>query len=215
MNTIDSTTNMILKAYSEPRTQPSLLVAISGIDGCGKGFVSNQLCKNLQGKGLNTTVINIDGWLNLPSKRFSDTNPAEHFYLDAIRFEELFSELVFPLREQGRIKLAADYAEETAKEYRKHLYEYENIQVILLEGIYLLKKDFQAYYDMSFWVECSFETAMERALYRAQEGLSQEQTIQAYNTIYFPAQELHFKLDNPRAAATALINNDPRLESTI
>jgi len=33
----------------------------------------------------------------------------------------------------------------------------------------------------------------------------------AYRTIYFPAQLIHFERDRPREAATAIINNDPRL----
>jgi uridine kinase len=33
-----------------------------------------------------------------------------------------------------------DYAEETATIYRKQLYEFKDIDIILLEGIYLLKR---------------------------------------------------------------------------
>ena len=45
----------------------------------------------------------------------------------------------------------------------------------------------------------------------AQEGLSRDATVEAYRTIYFPAQEIHFARDDPRGAATAIMNNDPRL----
>lgn len=84
----------------------------------------------------------------------------------------------------------------------------------MLEGIYLLKREFQPYYDPSFWSECSFDTALERAIARAQEGLPPEETVAAYRRIYFPAQQIHFERDNPRAAATATINNDPKLGIT-
>ena len=36
-----------------------------------------------------------------------------------------------------------------------------------------------------------------------------EETIRAYRTIYFPAQEIHFQRD--RAGATLIVNNDARL----
>jgi uridine kinase len=52
---------------------------------------------------------------------------------------------------------------------------------------------------------------LERALARGQEGLPPEDTIRAYHTIYFPAQEIHFQRDDPKTAATLVINNDPRL----
>ena len=96
-------------------------------------------------------------------------------------------------------------------EYRRRVYEFENVDVIALEGIYLLKRAFQAYYDLSIWIECSFDTALERAISRAQEGLAPEETVRAYRTIYFPAQKIHFQRDNPKAGATLIVTNDVRL----
>jgi uridine kinase len=60
-------------------------------------------------------------------------------------------------------------------------------------------------------VECFFETALERALQRGQEGLPPEETILAYQTIYFPAQEMHIRVDEPRATADMVWVNDSRL----
>jgi uridine kinase len=120
----------------------------------------------------------------------------------------MFSRLVLPLRDCRSLRLEADYAEETAAEYRRHIYEFEGLDVILLEGIYLLKRTFHAYYDLSVWIECSFETALKRAIARAQEGLTPKATAEAYRNIYFPAQEIHFRRDDPRSAATLIVKND-------
>ena len=186
----------------------SALVAISGIDGSGKGYVTHRIVEALRARDVRVAAINIDGWLNLPGRRFATVNPAEHFYRHAIRFDQMFAELVLPLRDRRSIRLEAEYAEETATAYRKHVYDFHDVDVVVLEGIYLLKRAFQAYYDLSFWIECSFPTALTRAIARGQEGLSADDTVRAYRTIYFPAQEIHFERDDPRAAATALIDND-------
>jgi uridine kinase len=191
--------------------QRSVLAAITGIDGCGKGYVTARLVNALREKGIRVAGINIDGWLNLPNKRFDPANLAEHFYLHAVRFEEMFAQLILPLRDQRSLRIEADFAEETATEYRRHVYEFEDIDVIALEGIYLLKCAFLAHYDFSIWIECSFETALERAIARAQEGLPPADTVRAYRTIYFPAQEIHFHRDNPKDAASIIVNNDARL----
>ncbi|MFY9736427.1 MAG: hypothetical protein WAL02_15055, partial [Rhodoplanes sp.] len=156
----------------------------------------------------NAANINIDGWLNLPDKRFSDKNPAEHFYLHAIRFDEMFAQLVLPLRDHRSVSVEADFAEETAMTYRKHTYEFADIDVIVLEGIYLLKQAFRKYYDLSTWIDCSFAKALERALSRGQEGLPPAETIRAYETIYFPAQRIHFQRDDPKNAATIIVDNN-------
>jgi len=211
MSTLQTVVDEILDARSSIPSQRSVLTAITGIDGCGKGYVTARIVDALQTKGVRAVAINIDGWLNLPNRRFDASNPAEHFYLHAIRFEEMFAQLILPLRDHRSLRIVADYAEETATEYRRHVYEFEDVDVIALEGIYLLKRAFHAHYDLSIWIECSFDTALERAISRAQEGLPPEETIRAYRTIYFPAQEIHFQRDNPKAGATLIVNNDARL----
>lgn len=187
------------------------LVAVTGIDGSGKGFVTGQIVKSLREHYAKAIGINIDGWLNLPHIRFNFENPAEHFYRHAIRFEEMFEQLILPLKANRRVHLVADYAEETANEYRKQNYDFEDIDIIVLEGIFLLKREFRKYYDLSFWLDCSFETALKRAIKRSQEGLPPEETIRAYETIYFPAQWIHFELDNPQTTADFTLNNDTRI----
>jgi uridine kinase len=208
MSNLQAVINRILEVRRTVSPQRSVLVAVSGIDGSGKGYVTAQIVKALQVKGMRTAGINVDGWLNLPHKRFATANPAEHFYLHAIRFDDMFAQLLLPLRNQRSLRLEADYTAETAVEYRSHIYAFEDIDVIVLEGIYLLKRAFQAHYDLSIWIECSFDTALQRAIARAQEGLSPEETVRAYRTIYFPAQEMHFQRDNPRGTATLIVNND-------
>jgi hypothetical protein len=42
-------------------------------------------------------------------------------------------------------------------------------------------------------------------------ALRVEETVRAYQTIYFPARAIHFRLDDPRAAADVVWPNDPRL----
>lgn len=202
----------IQKKVTETPPERSLLVAISGIDGSGKGYVSQQLRARLTQCSISTALINIDGWLNLPDRRFNPSDPAKHFYKNAIRFGDLFTQLILPLRDQRSIMLAADFAEETATSYRKHIYKFENVDVILLEGIFLFKQEFKEIYDMTVWIDCTFWTALSRALQRKQEGLPPAETVRAYETIYFAAQHIHLERDKPRDVADVIITNDPFLE---
>lgn len=211
MSPLTTVVRRILEARGSISARRSVLAAVTGIDGCGKGYVTQRIVKALQDRGVRATGIGLDDWLNLPSVRFSRADPAGHFYRHAIRFDEMFAQLILPLRDNRSLHIVADCTDETSTEYRRRVYEYEDIDVIVLEGIYLLKRALRIHYDLSFWVDCSFETALQRALARAQEGLPPEETVRAYRTIYFPAQEIHIRRDNPVAAATAILNNDPRL----
>lgn len=187
--------------------EQSLLVGISGIDASGKGFITAKLAETIRQKGFNIANINVDGWLNLPRIRFAKKNPARNFYDNGLRFDEMFERLVLPLRENRSIHLITDFAEETAKEFRKHEYFYENVEIILLEGIFLFKNEFKKHFDLKIWIECSFETALQRAINRSQENLSPEETSCAYETIYFPAQKIHFVKDKPQKSADFIFQN--------
>lgn len=191
----------------------SLLVGISGIDGSGKGYVAGHLTRELEMLGSRVATINVDGWLQPPDKRFDPARPAEHFYQHSIRFEEMFSRLILPLRDQRSLRLTAQLSDATNQpNLRDHTYEFDDVDIILLEGIHLLREPHRAHFDLSFWIECSFETALERALLRGQENLPQREVIRDYNSIYFPAQRLHLDRDQPRQFATARIINDPRID---
>ena len=197
----------ILSRHAEMPRGQSLLASISGIDASGKGFVSAKLAEKLRRKGFTVADINADGWLNLPKVRFNAKNPAENFYERGIRFDEMFEKLVLPLKNTRSINLTADYAEETADRFRKHKYFYKDIDIILLEGIFLFKSEFKNCFDLKIWIECPFEIALMRAVARSQENLSAAETVRAYETVYFPAQKIHFERDAPRESADLIWEN--------
>lgn len=186
----------------------SLLLGLSGIDGSGKGYLAGQVEAHLAQYAVACAILNVDGWLNLPEKRFSESAPAENFYQNAIRFNEFFSQLVMPLRDVQSVHLVADFAEEKANQYRKHTYDFNNVGVIVVEGIFLFKLQYRHLFDLAVWIDCSFPTALARAIDRAQEGLSAARTIDAYETIYFPAQRIHMAQDRPRESADLIFEND-------
>lgn len=185
----------------------SLLVGISGIDASGKGFTSRKLAERLESEGCRVALINVDGWLNLPAIRFSETDAGVHFYKNALRLDEMFERLIKPLKRDRSVEVQMNYTEETAFEYRSHKYSFLDIDIILLEGIFLFKRQFVDLFDLKIWIECCFETALERAVGRSQESLSPAETIRAYNTIYFPAQRHHLATDLP-AQNSIFLRND-------
>ncbi|HEU5245645.1 MAG TPA: hypothetical protein VFU09_01000 [Candidatus Udaeobacter sp.] len=184
------------------------LIGISGIDGSGKGFVSAKLAEALRAKSLNVAAISADDWLNLPDVCINRDNYAEHFYEHAIRFDEMFEQLILPLREKRRISLTADCADAKTTSYRKQSYEFCEIDIVLLEGIFLFKPAYRRHFDLRIWIDCSFKCALERAIGRGQEGLPPAETIEVFETIYFPAQRIHLARDNPREAADYIFTND-------
>lgn len=208
MTGLGEVTRKILERRATVSSSRCLLVGISGIDGSGKGYIAKQLEAHLALHGVIPATLNVDGWLNLPAKRFAPNAPAANFYQNAIRFDEFFTRLVMPLRDQRGVHLVADFAEETASHYRQHIYDFKDVSVVLVEGIFLFKPQYRGYFDLAIWIDCSFPTALARAISRAQEGLPPANTIAAYETIYFPAQRIHLALDQPREKADLIFENN-------
>jgi len=209
MPDIRAVVERIAEARTRVSAEHSVLVAVSGIDASGKGFVTARIADALRERALRVAAINVDGWLNLRDRRFSAVAPGAHYYRNAIRFDTLFAELILPLRERRSHRVEVNHTEETATAYQRRVHAYDDIDVIVLEGIFLLKPELRGYYDLSVWIECGFATALARAVPRAQEGLSPQDTIRVYETTYFPAQRIHFARDDPRRAATLIVDNDP------
>lgn len=188
----------------------AVLAGVSGIDASGKGYLASRLARLLEARGLRVALLNVDGWLNLPHVRFCIIKPGEHFYRHGLRLDEMFEQLVLPLRVQRSINLEMDHAEETARQYRRQRFEFHAVDVVLVEGIFIFKREFRPRFDLACWIDCSFVTAMERAIGRGQEGLPPAETIRAFETIYWPAQRVHFERDEPQSAADLTLVNDPR-----
>jgi uridine kinase len=140
----------------------SLLVGISGIDASGKGYITAKLAAALEQRGLRCAVIHADGWLNLPQVRFGGEDKALRFYENAFRFDEMFSRLISHLKAARSIDLIADQIDETATACHEHRFKFEDVDVVLLEGIFLFTRQLRRLYDLTVWIDCSFETALQR-----------------------------------------------------
>jgi uridine kinase len=189
----------------------AVLVAISGIDGSGKGYIANKITTELRRQGVSVAALGTDSWQNPLSVRINRAQPAETFYQKWARLDELFELLILPLQRNRAVTVTVTQMRQPQEEFFPVTYDFKDVDVIVLEGAYLVKQPYRQHYHAAIWVDCTFETALERALQRNQEGLSDAEIRHDYATIYFPAQELHFARDNPKSHADVVLVNDPRL----
>jgi uridine kinase len=123
-NVISAVASIVAKRRHTDRAR-SILVGITGIDGSGKGYMTAQIAAQLQERKIHFAAINVDGWLNLPFRCFNPDDPAQLFYDNAIRFEEMFARLILPQKENRSHRLAADLADATdAETYHRHVYTF-------------------------------------------------------------------------------------------
>lgn len=202
--------NMIkagMRGYASLAGSRALLIAISGIDAAGKSTLAGKLAYGLREEELNVATISVEKWHD-PRRTQLGNKPVSDYYQNAYKPKPLFEKLVLPLKQARSVSLQNAIVEVANGQHRTQNYSYEAVDVIILEGIFLLKPALLAHYDLSFWVECSFTTALRRALKVKPKGISVSQFMANFQKIYFPAQRLHIERDAPQAAATAIYPND-------
>jgi uridine kinase len=199
---------IVLRKYHFHREAHVFTVAISGIDASGKGFVSDLLEQELESHNLKIANINIDPWQNPIPVRLQKENPVKNFYQQVFRWDDFFSQLILPLKKNGGIYLETKLIRTDADEYYPFTYHFHKIDILLIEGIFLFKKELLEQYDFTIWIDCSFATGLQRAIARNSENLGEEQLVRDYDTYYYPAQRYHFKKDNPVSKANYIYNNE-------
>ena len=208
MDPINNLSEIILRNYYDHTNVHVFTVAISGIDASGKGYVAKRLESELTRKGLRVANINVDLWQNPLLIRLAKENEAENFYQNVFRWNDVFNQLIIPLRKNRSIQLTSRLIASHADEYFDFEFNYTDIDILLIEGIFLFQQKYLEHYDYKVWIDCSFETGLQRALSRNVEKLTMERLIEDYGKYYYPAQRLHFNKDNPKALTDIIYCND-------
>ncbi|HJS55811.1 MAG TPA: hypothetical protein VJ765_14760 [Chitinophagaceae bacterium] len=208
LNDIPSLTRKVVNAFGYHNKKTAFTVAISGIDASGKGYTAKLLQQELENMGYKVANINIDPWQNPIPVRLSKENAAENFYKNVFRWKEVFSGLLIPLKNDRSINLQARLIRSDADEYYDHNYQYSDINFLLIEAILLFQEEFLPFYDCKIWIDCSFETGLQRAIRRNVEKLDKATLIHDYDRYYYAAQRLHFERDNPKNQADLIFNNE-------
>jgi uridine kinase len=197
----------IIDKFNRHRSAHAFTVALSGIDASGKGTISELLCRALIEKGYAVALINTDPWQHPIPLRFQREQAAKNLYENIFRWDDFFEQLVFPLKKNKKIYLETKAIRTDADLYYPLVYDYKQVDILLIEGVFLLKQKYLSFYDFTIWINCTFEVGLQRAIRRNAENLPLDRLLHDYLTFYYPAQQFHFKKDDPEASADLLIDN--------
>lgn len=211
MNYISELADNVIEKFKSHSSAGAFTVGFSGIDASGKGYITRLLQKELEKRNYKIANINIDPWQNPIPIRLRKENPVENFYLNVFRWDDFFTHLILPLKTNRYINLQTTLIRTDEDIYYPFTYDFNDINILLVEGIFLFKAALLNYFDFKIWIDCSFETGIHRAIERNSEKKNREQLIHDYNTYYYPAQVYHFQKDNPKEVGDIIFCNDELL----
>lgn len=198
----------LISHYQFHLSSSAFTAAISGIDASGKGYIAKRLQEELEKKGFKVANINIDPWQNPICIRLRSENAAENVYENIFRWNDFFEQLIIPLQKKRSVYLATKGIRSDADIYYPLVYDFQEVDIVLIEGILLFKKKYHSYFNYKIWIDCSFETGLQRAVTRNVEKLDEDRLMHDYAVYYYAAQRLHFERDDPRSKADCIFDND-------
>ena len=193
------------KIASVTRPHP-VRVAIDGVDGVGKTTLADELVSPLQHRGRPVIRASIDGFHNPRSIRYRlGLASAEGYFRDSFNYKALTTALLDPLSPRG------------SRRYRRAVFDYRTDSdvstpfetaasdaVLLFDGVFLLRPELRAYWDISLFLDAPFAVTTWRMAQR--DGRTPDVQA-AENLRYLEGQKLYMERCEPKRVATVVIDN--------
>lgn len=201
-NTAAQIKSVLRDLHNQKESAKALIVAISGIEGGGKRALTEKVAAALTLEGLSVAVVHGDDWEASESVRFNVMNSPEEYYLNAYRFDEMIEQLILPLKLFGSIKTSVTL--DNVMNPRTVEYDCNDIDIILIEGVYLLQEAYLDFYDYTCWIESDFDAAFARLQKQANIEQSQEALLNIFELLIKPAGQYHIYTDDPQGHAKSI-----------
>jgi pantothenate kinase len=163
-------------------TQTRVMVAIAGCPGSGKTHTAAKLATHLQLADA-VQVVSMDGWHyyrheldRMPDPELAHRRRGAPFTFDAERFVEQM-QLVRQSAGVADVKCPSfDHAEKDPR--ADAIVIAADVRVVIVEGLYCLLGEepwnrLESVFDVSVWIECELETAMDRMVRRRIDAMGQ------------------------------------------
>ena len=193
------------------KAQKPLLVAIDGIDGAGKSKLSKELVFPLRKYGYNIVQVSTDNFHNTRLIRYRrGKESAEGYYYDSFNTSAIIDNVLRPLTEGGSRQIRRSIFDfKTDLSTDAPLEKVEENSIILFEGVFLMRPEFVDYWDVTIFVDITFEVALERA-YKRNLGFtgSLQEIDHLYERRYFAGQRIYLERCHPYQRADVMIDNN-------
>ncbi|MCG9131597.1 hypothetical protein J5I95_07950 [Candidatus Poribacteria bacterium] len=175
--------------YSSQSHVPQL-VALSGPDCAGKSTLAVNVQEQLDRLDLtmSVTLLSMDAFLIARHLRTPKTPEFMEYFESAFDYPTLVETL-----KAARYPALSVDSNSAAKDIPN---------IVLVEGVFLLRKELYQWWDLTVWLEVDTPLIMNRAIKRDKEYFGDERTVRrVYENRCLPAQDYHIRRDLPRQNA--------------
>lgn len=182
-----------------------VLVAFDGPDAAGKTTMADAVAEHTSRPVLRASV---DDWHNPSEVRLARGGPSpEGYFLDSFDLEGLVRELLEPFRAGApRVRVARfDHRTDSAVEVTEQV---PTAAALLFDGVFLLRRELVAAWDLRVYVHVSEEVTLSRAELRDRSLFGDHDAVRRrYEQRYLPGQALYRRTASPVQAADVVLDN--------
>jgi len=184
------------------------IIGVNGVDTSGKTSFSKELSTYLQAVGIKNSVIHIDDFHNTRAVRSAGENEIDAYYNNAFNYDQLLSEVLFPLKQFGHINKTVQCLDLDKDEYINEItYSIDKDTVVILEGVLLFRDPLLSYFDLKIFIDINFDEVLKRAQIRDIPKYGPE-FLNRYINKYIPIQKKYLEQCKPKENCDILIDNN-------
>lgn len=199
---------LIVSAILSVQTSHPLRVGIDGFCASGKTTLADALATELRAAGRRPIRASADDFQNPPEIRWQlGSHSPEGFCRFQLNYEALESMLLEPLGPGGNRKFRTTWFDvRTSEPNLSPEHTADPTDVLLLDGLFLHSAPLHGGFDFTVYVATPFDTCLERALDRNQEGASSRAELaELYRAKYIPGFSLYLSESHPRERASIVV----------
>lgn len=193
-------------------------VAIDGVDGAGKTTLADELVPLINVAGRSVIRASIDGFHKPKAQRYRrGPDSPEGYFLDSFEYEDLKTMLLDPLGPGGGDRYrTAVFDFRTDEPVKAPLRTAKPAEILLFDGVFLMRPELEGSWDLTIWVDAPFEVAVERAINRdAPHGAEATEIRGRYDRRYVPGQRIYFERCQPAERADVFLSNVDVMNPTL
>ena len=182
------------------------IVGIDGLGGAGKSTISETICTELKNHHLHVILLHIDDFINTRKIRYDSAYPEWQCYYYLQWRYNYFIEVINKLKNNVENNIAIELYDKDNDSYFKKNYSTKEKTIIIVEGIFLQRKELQKIFDYIIYINIPENIRMQRVLKRDTYIGNAQQIINKYENRYFPAERNYCNEYHPEQTADFVIN---------
>jgi len=195
---MDQLTEVLIAKYKKhSRGNRPFIVGIDGLGGAGKTTIARKLKLELEEEHCETSLLHIDDYINKIKQRYQ-TGKEEWFEYYFLQWDvKLLQTELFDNLHNNKDLLTLPFYQSSSDTIIDKQINVEFSSIILVEGIFLQRKEWRDYFDFVIYVDCSHELRAKRVLERDLYIGNYRARLGKYKRRYWVAEDYYFNNEAP------------------